>query len=90
MENVYLNNKAEDPGAVLYDKAYTLFFNDQKSKKESITAKDMEEMLGVKYQTALRIIRQVKSVSNRLGIAGMIHRLDWIDYLSNKKTNLRG
>lgn len=57
-------------------------------RKEIITLKDLGEILGgVSYTTAGRKMREVKKVSNRLNIKGMIHKLDWDDYLNrfNKK-----
>lgn len=60
---------------------YSLFFNGQAETREVIKVKDMMEMLGMSYKTATKVIRQVKSVSDRLQISGVIHKLDWIDYL---------
>lgn len=52
-------------------------------RREIITIKDMQEILGgTSYSTATRIMRQVRSVSDRLKMKGLIHRLDWKDYLA--------
>lgn len=57
-------------------------------QSEIISVKDMMELLGgASYSTACRVIRQVKYKSDRLGIRGIIHRLDWEEYLSTKKDN---
>ncbi len=50
-------------------------------EKEVYTIKDVEEMLDVKYDTASKIIREVRAVSDRLQVRGRIHRLDWEDFL---------
>lgn len=50
---------------------------------EVIKVKDMQEILGgASYDTACKKIREVKAVSDRLGIRGVIHRKDWEDYLN--------
>lgn len=55
-------------------------------QSEIINVKDMMQLLGgASYSTACRVIRQVKHKSDRLGIRGIIHRLDWEEYLSTKK-----
>lgn len=57
-------------------------------QSEIISVKDMMQLLGgASYSTACRVIRQVKHKSDRLGIRGIIHRLDWEEYLSTKKDN---
>ena len=57
-------------------------------QSEIISVKDMMQLLGgASYSTACRVIRQVKHKSDRLGIRGIIHRLDWEEYLAIKKDN---
>lgn len=57
-------------------------------QSEIISVKDMMELLGgASYSTACRVMRQVKHKSDRLGIRGIIHRLDWEEYLAIKKDN---
>lgn len=50
-------------------------------EKEVYSIKDMEQMLGVKYDTASRIVREARAVSDRLHISGRIHKLDWEEFL---------
>lgn len=58
---------------------------------EVIKVKDMQEILGgVSYGLACKRIREVKSVSDRLGIKGVIHRLDWEDYLKIQALKKKG
>ena len=56
-------------------------------RKEIISIKDMQEMLGLSYATASKKIREVKAFSDVLGISGIIHEKDWQAYLDrfNKK-----
>ena len=50
---------------------------------EVINVEEMMKILGgLSYDTACRKIREVKSYSDRLNIRGVIHRLDWQDYLN--------
>ena len=61
-------------------------------RKEIINPQDMMAILGqCSYSQACKKIREVKSISDRLGIRGCIHRLDWEDYLNrfNKKDSVR-
>lgn len=48
--------------------------------KEYLSIKDMQELLGMKYQDAARIMRNIKRRTDRLGIRGKIHIQDYLDY----------
>lgn len=48
--------------------------------KEYLSIKDMQELLGMKYQDAARIMRNIKRRTDRLGIRGKIHVQDYLDY----------
>lgn len=48
--------------------------------KDFLTIKDIELLLGVSYSTAGDIVRTIRRKSDRLGIQGMIHVQDYIDY----------
>ena len=50
--------------------------------KEVYKVGDIEVIFQVKKAQAYKIIRQVKSVSDRLNISGMIHRKDYEDYIN--------
>ena len=51
-------------------------------EREVYTVSDMQQILGgASYSVACRKIREVKSISNRLDIRGLIHKKDWEDYL---------
>lgn len=54
------------------------------------TIKDMQEMLGVKYSTASKIIRQVKAYQDNLGISGIILKTDWETYTNRQKILNKG
>ena len=52
-------------------------------EKEVYTIADLREMLGgISYCAGARKMREVKSISDRLHIKGIIHKLDWLDYLN--------
>lgn len=48
--------------------------------KDFLTVCEIEELLGVDYQTAARIVRNIRRISDRLGIRGKIHVQDYLDY----------
>lgn len=50
--------------------------------KDYLTIKDLEALLGVTYQVAARIIRQIKFKYDRLKIQGKIHVEDYFDYFN--------
>ena len=53
---------------------------------EVIRAIDFANELGVSKATAYKIIRQIKSVSDTLGISGMVHQVDYQAYLNRFST----
>lgn len=50
--------------------------------KEVIRAKDFVEELKISKATAYKLIRQIKSVSDTLGISGMVHQVDYQAFLN--------
>lgn len=48
--------------------------------KEYLSIKDMQELLGMKYQDAAKTMRDIKRRTDRLGIRGKIHVQDYLDY----------
>ena len=55
-------------------------------EKIAYKVKDIQELLGVGYGTACKIIRQVKSVSDILGVKGLILKQDFDAYISMKNS----
>ncbi len=54
-------------------------------EKEVYTIKDLMDKLGVCYTIAARKMREAKGCSDRLQIKGIIHKLDWEDFLNRGK-----
>ena len=53
-------------------------------EREVYTVADIQKMLGdASYSIACRKMREVKTISNRLDIRGLIHKRDWEDYLNH-------
>lgn len=52
--------------------------------KDYLTIKDMQELLGVDYQTASKIIRQIRFKYDRLKILGKLHVEDYFEYFGIK------
>lgn len=50
--------------------------------KEVLCAKDIAVIFEVNIQTAYKKIREIRSVSDRLGFSGKCHRKDYEDYLN--------
>ena len=50
--------------------------------KDSLNIHDIEKLLGVSYGEAGKIIRDIRAKSDRLGIQGMVHVQDYIDYFN--------
>ena len=48
--------------------------------KDYITIADMQELLGLSYNDAAKLIREIKRKHDRLHIQGKIHIQDYIDY----------
>lgn len=47
--------------------------------KDYLTIADMQELLGLSYGDAARVIREIKRKSDRLGIKGKVHVQDYLD-----------
>lgn len=52
--------------------------------KEYLSISDIQSLLGLTYQDAARIIRNIKRKTDRLGIRGKIHVQDYFDYFNIK------
>ena len=50
--------------------------------KDVLTIADLQALLGLTYQLASRIMRQIKFKYDRLGIQGKIHTEDYFDYFN--------
>ena len=48
--------------------------------KDYLTIADMQELLGLSYNDAAKLIREIKRKHNRLNTRGKIHVQDYIDY----------
>lgn len=48
--------------------------------KEYLTIEDMQKLLGLDYDTAAKVIREIRRKNDRLGIQGKIHVQDYFDY----------
>lgn len=48
--------------------------------KDYLTIEDVEALLGLQYQDAARVIRNIKRKTDRLRIRGKIHVQDYLDY----------
>ena len=48
--------------------------------KDYLTIKDLEQLLGLTYQVAAKIMRQIKFKFDRLGIQGKLHTEDYFEY----------
>ena len=51
-------------------------------KKEVLTTQDVMTLCEVGRTTACKIMKAVRSVSDRLGIKGIIHKKDYLDYIN--------
>ena len=51
-------------------------------KKEVLTKQDIMILCEVEQTTAYKIMKAVRSVSDRLGIKGIIHKKDYLDYIN--------
>lgn len=50
--------------------------------KDYLCINDIELLLGVSYGEAASIIRSIRAKSDRLGIQGIVHVQDYIDYFN--------
>lgn len=53
-------------------------------EKEVLNVEDIKTIFGVGKNLAYKTIRQIKSVSDRIGIVGKVHRKDYEDYINRK------
>lgn len=54
------------------------------SKKDVISIRDFMEMTGLSYDLCAKLVREIKSVSDIIGIVGHVHRTDYFMYLSRR------
>lgn len=52
--------------------------------KEVIKIKDIQAAYGCSYTTAANIIRAIKAYNDRLCIRGVVHQLDYQEYMAAK------
>lgn len=50
--------------------------------KDVLTIADLQILLGLTYQLASKMMRQIKFKYDRLGIQGKIHTEDYFDYFN--------
>lgn len=50
--------------------------------KDYLTIEDLQSLLGMPYQTAARVMRQIKFKCDRLQIQGRIHVEDYFEYFN--------
>lgn len=48
--------------------------------KDYLTISDLQELLGLTYQTSAKLIREIKFKFDRLGVQGKIHTEDYLLY----------
>lgn len=48
--------------------------------KEVLTIADIQELFGVSYCTAARIMREIKATSDRINIKGIVHVQDYCEH----------
>lgn len=48
--------------------------------KDYLTIKDLQQLLGLTYQVAARVMREIKFKFDRLGIQGKLHTEDYFEY----------
>lgn len=52
--------------------------------KDFIGARDLMEASGLSYDICLKIIREIKAVSDSFGISGYVHRSDYYIFMSRR------
>lgn len=50
--------------------------------KDYLSISDIEKLLGLSYGDAGRVIRDIRKKSDRLGMQGIVHVQDYIDYFN--------
>ena len=58
-------------------------------QKEVLSISDIQLMFGVSYDKATAVIREIKEISDTLGIVGRIHRQDLDAWLQARKGSTR-
>lgn len=60
--------------------------------KDYLSIKDIQVLLGLTYQCAAKLIRQIKFKHDRLGIQGKIHIEDYFEYyrITDRQRYIRG
>ena len=48
--------------------------------RDALTIADVQELLGLSYWMAAKVIRDIKRKHDRLGIRGKVHVQDYLDY----------
>ncbi len=48
--------------------------------KDYLTIQDLQQLLGLSYQMASKLMRQIKFKFDRLGIQGKLHTEDYFEY----------
>ena len=48
--------------------------------KDYLTIKDLQQLLGLSYQIAAKLMRPIKFKFDRLGIQGKLHTEDYFEY----------
>lgn len=54
-------------------------------QKETYRNADIQILFDISHSKASEMIAKIKSVSDRTGIRGRVHRLDYQDYLNRNK-----
>ena len=52
--------------------------------KDFIGVGDLMDASGLSYNTCLKLIHEIKAVSDSFGISGYVHRLDYFIFLSRR------
>lgn len=52
--------------------------------KDMISVQDFMSNTGLSYDTCLKLVRQIKAISDLCGISGYVHRMDYYMYLSSR------
>lgn len=55
-------------------------------QKEVFTYEDIMTLCSVKQTTAYKIMKAIRSVSDRLKIKGIVHKKDYFDYINRFDT----
>ncbi len=53
--------------------------------KDFFTVEDFEDMAGIGYEVAAKLIREIKSTSDVFGLKGRVHRVDYYNYINYRQ-----